>query len=442
VNFLVWVVLITSIIGGVLMTVALCRYGFVTADVNSGNLNQVITIRALGIITGLITIFFFCILVGMRKAIQHANRVIEEASVAITAMKSIMAFPLVSLLMYILYFTYWIVGTLYIFSKSDIHTRPIPNQFLVPGNWFSDNGIDKYEKIVFDDKTKGLLAGHIFHLIWNIQFILYFSYLVVSGTISQWYFSQRVNVTNKSDKRRLRGYEVGEMPTKPVCASLLRTCRFHLGAVAFGSFVIAVVKVIRFTVRYIETKLKKGDPGTVRLFCLKCFSCCLWCTNCCLDKVSQNAFVWVGMRGDSFISSAASSMSVIMTNIIRAGTVSYVSTVVLFIGKLTVAFATTGTMALIMQVVYQQEMSSLLMPCIIIFILAFIVAEVFVNIYDTAIDTVFLCFLVDEASGWVTKKDKDKSKNININGESFSIVPASDQKPAVRTDAVQLSVTK
>ena len=37
------------------------------------------------------------------------------------------------------------------------------------------------------------------------------------------------------------------------------------------------------------------------------------------------------------------------------------------------------------------------MPSVVIFILAFVVASLFMIMFDTAVDCIFLCFLVDEA---------------------------------------------
>ena len=42
------------------------------------------------------------------------------------------------------------------------------------------------------------------------------------------------------------------------------------------------------------------------------------------------------------------------------------------------------------------DITSPFLPLVIIFIISFGVAQLFMTVYDTAIDTVFLCFLIDE----------------------------------------------
>ena len=45
----------------------------------------------------------------------------------------------------------------------------------------------------------------------------------------------------------------------PVATSFWRLVRYHLGSVAFGSFIIALVQLIRIIMQYVERKLaKKG----------------------------------------------------------------------------------------------------------------------------------------------------------------------------------------
>jgi hypothetical protein len=87
---------------------------------------------------------------------------------------------------------------------------------------------------VFNANYRYVGLFHFFHLLWNIQFFFYFGYLVSAGTIAYWYFSPR----NGKGKHTLNH--------TPVLHSVGRTCRYHLGSVAFGSLIIAIVQLIRF----------------------------------------------------------------------------------------------------------------------------------------------------------------------------------------------------
>ena len=45
---------------------------------------------------------------------------------------------------------------------------------------------------------------------------------------------------------------------------------------------------------------------------------------------------------------------------------------------------------------YKDNLSSPIFPAVVIFVLSFIIASLFMMVLEVAVDTVFLCFLIDE----------------------------------------------
>jgi len=45
-------------------------------------------------------------------------------------------------------------------------------------------------------------------------------------------------------------------------------CRYHLGSIAFGSLIIAIIQIIRVILEYVNHKLNKYDNAVVK-FLLK-----------------------------------------------------------------------------------------------------------------------------------------------------------------------------
>ena len=68
----------------------------------------------------------------------------------------------------------------------------------------------------------------------------------------------------------------------------------------------------------------------------------------------------------------------------------------MFVGKLFVAFLTTGIAAIAIYKHYTAELNSLVLPVVVIFLLSYLVAALFMALLETTSSTVFLCFLVDE----------------------------------------------
>jgi len=214
----------------------------------------------------------------------------------------------------------------------------------------------------------------------------------MAGAVAQWFFAKPSLVDRQE---RQVGSEPGLLPRTPVCNSIWRTIRYHLGTVAFAALIIAIIRFIRAIVTYIQRKTRDAqNPCTRCLLC--CVQCCLRCCQKCLDYISRNALAWCAIRGDSFCTSGVKVFGLLASNIGKAAAMSLVGTFVLFFGALCVALITTGVAAIIIMYVWNDnELSSTVMPLVVIFVLTFVVADLFMEVFESAMDTMFLCYLAD-----------------------------------------------
>jgi len=216
---------------------------------------------------------------------------------------------------------------------------------------------------------------------------------VIAGAVAEWYFSR----TDPATGEKIRGDEEGQLSNFPVAQSLCRTLVFNLGTVSIAAFIIAVIQFLRAVVAYLEKKSgsEPANPFKKAVFCL--VKCCLKCVECCCDKVNKNALIWTAIYGDSFVVAACSSFSLIWRNLARVAALSAVSGVILNVGIVCTAVFTTGISAAILVTVpyYQTALSSIWLPCLAIFVISYTMAKIFFGVVDAAIDTIFLCFLVD-----------------------------------------------
>lgn len=83
---------------------------------------------------------------------------------------------------------------------------------------------------------------HLIGLIWTSEFIIACQQLVVSGAVATWYFTR--------DKKNL---------SCTICKSTKLLIFHHLGSVAFGAFIITLVKLPRWILMYMQKK-NKGFP--------------------------------------------------------------------------------------------------------------------------------------------------------------------------------------
>jgi len=120
---------------------------------------------------------------------------------------------------------------------------------------------------------------------------------------------------------------------------------------------------------------------------------------------------------------------------------SVVSRIVITVGQYAILAIPTGFGALILLSMepWSEDLSSVTLPLLVMCVLNYFVGWVFMEVYETAVDTVFLCFLIDEENNMSTglladeglreivEKYKDESERIahakksmmgNLDGES------------------------
>ena len=121
------------------------------------------------------------------------------------------------ILLVIAYVLIWILLTACILSTSEIyHDTKFP-----------------YMKMKFTDLQRYFLGGHLFGLLWNIAFIHSLSNFVITAAVCVWYYNGQEKIHGLINK------------------SFWMAFRYHLGTIAFGSFILAIVWVIRIIVEYL-----------------------------------------------------------------------------------------------------------------------------------------------------------------------------------------------
>ena len=89
-----------------------------------------------------------------------------------------------------------------------------------------------------------------FHLLWQTQFTIYFTFFVIAGAAANWYFAAWKDA---GQTEKVRGTPTAEnpavLPDSPILASVKRTFLYHMGTLAFASLIIAIIDFIRAVVK-------------------------------------------------------------------------------------------------------------------------------------------------------------------------------------------------
>lgn len=384
---LVWgCVLFTAAGGGFLSWYFLSES---TGDINyPDDLNMRKALKTTGIILAVFTGLFVVVVFFMRKTISLAIKVVQESAKVLEDVKSLLVWPLVPLFFGVIYFAFWAAAALYVYSVgTDTLAGPPPyaishkfNSSFFPTDQPNANiNITHVHFHEFDKKYEVVMWVHLFGFFWNAQFLLYLGSMVVSGAVADWYFSSHQSRESWS--------------RMPVCSSFLRTLRFHVGSVALGSLILAVIRFTRAVLMYMQKKFLSDDPNGLQK-CMVCIvNCFLKCLDCCLDKISKNGFVWISIWGGSFCTGSCSAFELVWRNLGRVAAINMVGDYLIFLGKFTVAGLSTGLFAFVLM--QQDKVGSPILPCICIFLFSWCTASIFMSVFDSIVDATFICFLVD-----------------------------------------------
>lgn len=102
-----------------------------------------------------------------------------------------------------------------------------------------------------------MMTYHLFGLLWTNQFLVGYTLTVIAAAVSSFYWA---------------GGDASKMPRMPVVWAMRRVARYHLGSIALGAFLVAVIQFIRVVLEYVDRKTKemqKDNPV------LKYAMCCI-----------------------------------------------------------------------------------------------------------------------------------------------------------------------
>lgn len=277
----------------------------------------------------------------------------------------------------------------YVVETGILPNRPNPN---IPDQMHSLSPPEGKEKRIVEVKFFWML----FNLFWVQEFIYYACFLTFAGACASWYFARRYN-TGPHRGHKIRGKEPDQLSKWPLTLAGYRVIRFHLGTVAVTSMIIAIIKTLRAIALYIEQQVSGENPNKLQkaIFCLIHY--CLACVECCCDKVNKNALIWCAIFGSPFCTSACSSFKFIMANLIRTAALEGVTKIIYAMGEFTVGIGCAAFTFLYLGYVppYPDYITSPYIPTVLAFLIGFFVARVFFGIFDSIVDTIFLCFLID-----------------------------------------------
>eukprot|EP00698_Gefionella_okellyi_P009522 TRINITY_DN2428_c0_g1_i1.p1 TRINITY_DN2428_c0_g1~~TRINITY_DN2428_c0_g1_i1.p1 ORF type:complete len:647 (+),score=142.72 TRINITY_DN2428_c0_g1_i1:61-2001(+) len=367
---------------------------FTTLDTN----NTVLLVAACVLGAGII--LFLLILCCMCSRIRLAIQIVKEASKAMADVPCIVCVPIPIVAVMVMFIGYWCIILVFLASSGSIT--------------FAAFGQSLY---VANDNIRYVMLYHLFGGLWTFNWIIAIGYTVIAGAVGAWYFTYPDPVTGS---KSAAGF--------PVARSLKNTFVYHLGSLAFGALIIAIVQFIRILLAIAERQIKsQGDNPTSRLLVciLRVFQCCLACFERFLAFLNKNAYIEIALFGYSFCTAAKTAFQLILRNILRMAAIDIVGDFLLFIGKLMVS-ASSALAALLVMRYYLVYLQLYVVVVAIAAIIGWGLSTLIFAVFSMTIDTILLCFLEDiERHG---ERDDVPGKQYYMSKELYSFVSDSEKR--------------
>ncbi|KAG1675670.1 hypothetical protein FOA52_002379 [Chlamydomonas sp. UWO 241] len=362
----------------------------------------------------------------MISRLRLAVAVFKVASQAVGAAPLVMLWPLIPFLLLLCLVLYWVAVTAMLYTAGDLKATCRDPIDMTSFNFDAFSGLDPsllvanisaslkgattscyedftgdtlrlncaadpncYVSYKWNNQIRYAFLYHFFGLLWTAQVIVGISCVVVAATVGQFYWA---------------GGDTNKMSAFPVSTGAKYAFIFSLGSIAFGAAIVAILMWIRFVLVFVDNRLKAlSGANKCAAWLLCCITCCLWCIQKIVEFINRNAFILMAVKGTSYCVSAGRAIKLIVANAFRLLTVSIVGDTLLFLGKIAVA-ATCGVCAFFLAeldyynnpVEYPKTyLSSPLWPVFMSVLIGYFIAEVFLSVYELAIDTIFLCFCDD-----------------------------------------------
>uniref|UniRef100_A0A8C6TT88 Choline transporter-like protein n=1 Tax=Neogobius melanostomus TaxID=47308 RepID=A0A8C6TT88_9GOBI len=342
------------------------------------------------IILAIVDVIIILLLIFLRKRICIAIALIREASKAIGHVMSALFFPLFTFFLLAVVIAYWAVTAVYPLNKLPTQTCSLsvnystsPEKAECPDSqclFAFYGGETAYHKYLI-----WLQFYNVFLFFWCANFVTALGQMTLAGAFASYYWA-----FVKPD----------DIPKCPLFSSLGRSLRYHTGTLAFGSFILSAIQIIRVLLEYLDHKLK-GAHNKCTKFLLCCLKCCFWCLEKFIKFLNRNAYIMTAIYGKNFCSAARDAFFLLMRNMIRVAVLDKVTDFLLFLGKLLIV-GLVGVFAFFFfsgrVKAFENTAPSLhyyWVPIITVAIGSYLIAHGFFSVYSMCVDTLFLCFLED-----------------------------------------------
>lgn len=299
------------------------------------------------------------IILFLLKKLKKAIEIMKIASKALGHNLTIFFTPIIAILFEIVFWIIFIFSSLLNYSAGK----------------FTLN--DDSKLVIQSDKTfQYLLIYNLIYMVFISVFVYFTSYYGVSGSVVQWYFQQ----SSAAKCRCAVSYFIGW--TKA------------LGTIAITALIMTPLYLFMILMEYIDYKTKKEqEKSCIWKFILKCMKCCLACFERLMRYLNKSLLTISQVYNIGFCRSASKVFDVVLSDIAMTVLLNGISFFIVFLSKVIVSALCAWFAFLWIR--YTTNAAGWFLPATIVFILSYLVSTFILNMFDSVIDIIFVCYMSD-----------------------------------------------
>ena len=314
---------------------------------------------------------FLCCMICLCSQIDLATDIVEMTADYITDVMRVIFVPLISLTLLGAYLYWAIYSGAMFFSIGEIH---------------HEKG-DIWGSIKWPVYFEYIFYAWAFAFLWHIAYLNNLNMFLLTMIACVWYFD---------DDGKLN---------YPLTKALSWAFIYHVGTIAWGSFLLAVIWSIQIVLAYIHKKYKEAEAIQNKAldWAMGCLQCCAQCFERLIKYISRHAYVECILKNVGFCKGSQLAFTAVTSNVLRFSILTGILHLTMIFGNIAIACSVTAIGYFLLQ--YEAKLSKVVFetfgPLIIVFVIAYTISNIFMNIFDVSADALLHCYVVDESDDGV-----------------------------------------
>eukprot|EP00928_Gymnodinium_smaydae_P015248 TRINITY_DN15604_c0_g1_i1.p2 TRINITY_DN15604_c0_g1~~TRINITY_DN15604_c0_g1_i1.p2 ORF type:complete len:667 (+),score=161.38 TRINITY_DN15604_c0_g1_i1:226-2001(+) len=267
-------------------------------------------------------IIFCCFIFFSREAMEVTCSAVRKACDTIKNLPTLMLEPVMSLCLKAIIFYWLLYGMAYVASQGEIvpATSPMDTSAGV-----AISGVMR--KIQFESWMYTHILIWVFGSVWIYEMVIALSQYSVSHAVVIYHL-------NRDESCRIAPLSVG----------VLNGLVWHLGTLAFGSFVIGVLRCLTAVCAFIakQTRAEDGSTAVAAKVACCCCSCCLKFLTNVMRMTNEMAYVDVAIQGSDYPEACKNVAKLTLEHPMVVANITGMTKAIRLLGTTTIGFLGTG----------------------------------------------------------------------------------------------------